>query len=136
MTTEDKVQWDKWSEVESVIKSQKLDCSSVVVVCVANKWAPPALAAVKEVEKYRKEVCNNSRLTVFLVDGDLSNGLPVSVCPALFFFHRQLPFTIRRPDWQDDNKLVASISKKQLTELIEYAKSLCGVGQKVMHVEI
>jgi len=135
------VKWDRWSDLEAAIKRSKTvrDAPPVSVVVVANSWSPTCLALIKEVERIRKD--NLRYVSLGVVDFEDKDNtaamrkLGVVSCPSVFFYYTDRQFIVRRNDWDDDNKLVGSVSKTNLVELIQYARQTGSEGHDVLYVD-
>jgi hypothetical protein len=120
------VKFDKWQLVQETLDKTKAygdSKSSLVIVCVAQAWNPPSLFVAREFERLRK---SKQSIPIYIVDHDVetnkTSALGLQATPAIFVYKNGEPLTLRRPGWADNQKLLGSISRENVAELLQAAR--------------
>ncbi len=112
------VSWDSYQAVKNWIgKTSSRSTTSrdsspkVAVLCFVEQWSPIAMHTAQMFEKLRK----GGELTfcqIFILDCELHDDAcldyDVTVTPSVVFLWEGTPFNVQRPNWDDDNKSMAS----------------------------
>eukprot|EP00823_Brevimastigomonas_motovehiculus_P001525 TRINITY_DN12079_c0_g1_i1.p1 TRINITY_DN12079_c0_g1~~TRINITY_DN12079_c0_g1_i1.p1 ORF type:complete len:139 (-),score=13.88 TRINITY_DN12079_c0_g1_i1:394-810(-) len=136
---DEKIKFDRWADAESALKKtnqKSKDYVPLLAILFANTWNPTALYVAKELDKLRKET---KYAHIFIIDSEEAQTacqlFKLTAAPSLMLFLDDKPFTIRRSDWADDDKFVGSISKTNLVEILQYAKSAASDGHNVLYLD-
>ena len=102
----------------------------LVVVCFADAWAPPAMATASTVQAVRSGGEVGAIANLFVLDAfeerERAWELSVTSTPATFFWWDGHLLPVRRPGWEDDNKICGALAVTQLLEIVRHARSTCG----------
>jgi hypothetical protein len=100
----------------------------LAIVCFADAWSPPAVAAVAALEQISGDLRGFAQ--TFAVDAaqeqERAWEAGVVSTPAFLFYWDGQPVLVRRPDWDDDNKLAGAFGMEQLLEIARHARECCG----------
>lgn len=130
--------FDEYSLVQDAISSARSlvheseDAAPVprlTVVAFIDKWAKPAMAVASSLEAIRmhRDVERFARLFIIETncERDKSFEFGIASTPAIVFFWGGRLVTVRRPDWDDDKKLVGALSQETLLEVLRHARECC-----------
>ena len=103
----------------------------LVAVAWIDTWAPPAQVAAQAVEAVRTaRDCPFAQL--FIVEAtehsDKAWEFGVVTTPAMQFYWDGAPVKVRRPDWEDDNKLTGPLMGTKLLEVLRHVRTCCDAG--------
>ena len=130
------MRWDDYSLVREALLASKAHGEGehthtprLVVVAFADRWSKPAMATMGAIETIRmgRDVEGFAQLFVIeaTTERDRCWDLGVVSTPALVFFWDSQQLTVRRPDYDDDQKLVGAYSQETLLEVIRHARECC-----------
>mmetsp|Transcript_38730 Transcript_38730/g.80538 ORF Transcript_38730/g.80538 Transcript_38730/m.80538 type:complete len:133 (-) Transcript_38730:56-454(-) len=104
----------------------------VAVVAFVNRWFGPSQMAVRQLQATAPSL----GVEVFFVDADQeahrAHQLGIWAAPALLFFARGSQLTVQRPEADDANKYVGSISMDELDSLLRQARESLTSGNAVL----
>jgi hypothetical protein len=143
--------WDEWQAATDAITKPS---GSLVVVCFAQGWCPPAMSTARALDELRRA---DGAKSVFLLDADqdVAHALECRVfaTPAILFFPTALAgssaaaaaaspvsslppaLVVRRPGWDDDTKFVGPLAKDRLVELVHLAREVVDRKHTIMVVD-
>mmetsp|Transcript_17445 Transcript_17445/g.40718 ORF Transcript_17445/g.40718 Transcript_17445/m.40718 type:complete len:133 (+) Transcript_17445:141-539(+) len=124
------VSFMSWVSAEAAAKT-----ADIAVVAFIQEWLGPSRMVMNQV----LAIAPSAGAVVCLVDYDSEaervHQLGICASPCLMFYSKGRCLTVQRPEVDDANKYVGSITDTQLTSLLQQARECAVNGQIVIKAE-
>jgi hypothetical protein len=99
----------------------------LLLVAFIDTWSPPAQAMAVALNVLRRDVKAFAQIVLVnaLSDRDAAWEAGVVTTPALMFYWDGELARVRRPTWEDDNKITGVVSAERLAEIVRHARDCC-----------
>ncbi|KAH7824292.1 uncharacterized protein MONOS_215 [Monocercomonoides exilis] len=129
--------WDSIPNVQTALteSSTKMTYPKLIVVLFLTPWNPTSKSTARSfLEIVSSGEFPNVKIFFVNIEDELAKckSLSIHTTPAVQFFWGGKILTIRRPDWDDDNKFVGTLPKEHWIELIHYIFDACSRGETTM----
>eukprot|EP00753_Platysulcus_tardus_P016806 PLAT6052.1.p4 GENE.PLAT6052.1~~PLAT6052.1.p4 ORF type:complete len:136 (+),score=45.81 PLAT6052.1:572-979(+) len=133
------VDWAEWAAVDEQLAKSKTGERPLCVVAFISDWSPAALHMAHQLDELNRSG-DVHFAHLFTVNADSAEGAvekyDISSTPALMFFWAGEPLTVRKPDWDDDVKLMGAISDESLVDVIRFARETGERGKSILLVDV
>lgn len=116
-------------EVLNAIKeAKKSKDKPFICLCFYHTVLPPSLFTAKLFDKIRKNYSSDTVGQIFIVDAIKSNELAtkygVIPTPAIVILWKGEPLLIRRPGWDDANKILGCMKEDEWLSILRFVAGL------------
>ena len=109
-----------WADVDRAIRKT---ADTLIVVGFVNEWSPTSSHTSAALQALADECPRGAQ--IFVVDADAEDTkaweLGIESTPAILFYYNKEKLTVRRPGWEDDDKVCGAASRAQLLDAVRGA---------------
>mmetsp|Transcript_12604 Transcript_12604/g.23283 ORF Transcript_12604/g.23283 Transcript_12604/m.23283 type:complete len:130 (+) Transcript_12604:111-500(+) len=119
-----------WANAEATAKN-----ADIAIVAFIQEWLGPSRMVMHQVLSLAPSVGAVVCLVDYDAEAERVHQMGICASPCLMFYSKGRCLTVQRPEVDDANKYVGSITDSQLTSLLQQARECVAAGHGVIQAE-